>query len=207
MELDEALRRRRMVRSFDGRPLPPGLVEGLLGRSLGAPRAGNTAGVAWIVLEGADRDAYWSTATTAAWRASSRRWPGLSRAPVLAVCLASPEAYAARYREPDKEASGLGTVTAGNEPAWPVPYWFDDAAFATLVVLIGATAAGVGACFLGNFRGEDDLLGSLGVPPGWRHFGTVALGYPDGRDHRSPSLDRPRPPLTDLVHHGRWTAR
>jgi nitroreductase len=85
-----------------------------------------------------------------------------------------------------------------------VPYWFGDAAFATMALLLRATEAGLGACFLGSFRGEEALLGALGVPPDWRLFGTVLLGYPDGADHRSPSLSRPGPSAATRVHRGRW---
>lgn len=189
-----------MVRSFADRPVDPDLVDGLLDQALRAPSAGNTRGTAWLVLAGPDQTAtYWAHATTGDWRARSPRWPGLSRAPVVALSLASPPAYLARYGEADKAGSGLDEA----EGAWPVPYWFGDAAFATMTLLLGATGAGLGACFLGNFRGEAALLEALGVPEGWRLFGTVLLGHPDGHDHRSGSLDRPVP-AGGRVHRGRW---
>jgi nitroreductase len=201
MELTEAVRRRHMVRSFADRPVDPVLVEKVLGDTLRAPSAGSTRGIGWLVLEGQEQTAtYWAHTTTEEWRRRSRRWEGLSRAPVAALSLASPGQYVARYGEDDKAASGLG----GGEAAWPVPYWFGDAAFATMTLLLGATDAGLGACFLGNFRGEDALLPALGVPGGWRLFGTVLLGHPDGADHRSPSLSRPAPPASARVHRGRW---
>jgi len=189
-----------MVRSFEGRPVPPGVLDRLLDDAQRAPSAGNTRGTAWLVLEGPDETArYWDAATTASWRARSSRYPGLHRAPVVALSLAWPAAYVARYGASDKEASGLGS---GPE-AWPVPYWFGDAAFATLLLLLGATAEGLGAAFLGAFRQEADVLRALGVPEGWRLFGAVLLGYPDGQDHRSASLDRPAP-AGHAIHRGRW---
>jgi nitroreductase len=203
VELTEAVRRRRMVRSFSDRPLDPALVADLLADALRAPTAGNTRGTAWVVLEGPEQTAsYWEHATTEGWRRGSARWPGLSRAPVVALSLAWPDAYLARYDEPDKAASGLGS--GGGAGAWPVPYWFADAAFAAMTLLLGATGAGLGACFLGNFRGEGPLLASLGVPEGWRLFGAVLLGHPDGRDHPSPSLSRQGPTDAQRVHRGRW---
>jgi len=201
-----------MVRSFAPRPLPPAVVDRLLAAALRAPTAGNTKGTAWVVLEGAEETRrYWDAVTTAGWRHASSRWPGLARAPVIAVSLVSPPAYVARYREADKAEAGpeappssrnnaLGT----GESAWPVPYWWGDAAFGVMSVLLGAVDEGLGACFLGNFRGETALLSALGVPEGWRVFGTVALGYPDGDDHRSPSLDRHGPPASARLHRGRW---
>ncbi|MGH9007327.1 MAG: nitroreductase family protein [Acidimicrobiales bacterium] len=201
MELREAIRRRRMVRSFRPDLLDPGLVRELLEDSLTAPSAGNTRGVAWVLLEGPETATYWERATTEDWRRDSARFPGLSRAPVVALSLCSPAEYVARYGEADKAASGLG---AGGEAAWPVPYWFGDAAFTVQLLLLGATAAELGAAFLGNFRREDALLEALAVPVGWRLFGAVVLGRPDDEDRRSASLERPTSPGAGVVHWSRW---
>ncbi len=205
VELGEAVRRRHMVRSFSGRPVPHEVVDRLVRATLAAPSAGNTRGTAWIVLEGAAQTSrYWMAATTAPWRAGARRWPGLSRAAVVAVSLASPAAYLSRYAEPDKARGGADLGLSESEDAWAVPYWFADAAFGVMTLLLGATAEGLGACFLGNFRAEAEVLSALGVPNGWRLFGAVALGEPAGDDPSSSSLDRAGPAEEDRVHYGRW---
>jgi nitroreductase len=201
VQLHDAIRRRAMVRSFSAEPVDPDLVDRLLDAALRSPTAGNTGGTAWVVLQGPAQTAvYWDAATDDAWRNAARRWVGLRRAPVVLLAYASPAAYVARYAEPDKAEAGLGT----EETAWPVPYWYGDAAFGVMVVLLGAVDAGLGACMLGVFRGEAELARTLGVPSGWRQFGAVVLGHPDGRDHRSPSLDRPLPPRPARVHRGTW---
>jgi nitroreductase len=210
MELTEVLRHRQMVRSFADRDVELGVVNRLVRDALRSPSAGNTGGTAFLLLAGGDETAqYWRHATTEDWRGRSARFPGLSRAPVILLSLAWPAAYVRRYGEPDKVAAGLGPGSAGaagpvGEAAWPVPYWFGDAAFATMAVLLGAVDTGLGAAFLGNFRGEEPLLGALGVPDGWRLFGAVLLGHPDGNDHRSASLGRQGPRPADRVHRGRW---
>jgi nitroreductase len=207
VELNDAIRSRRMVRSFLADPVAAHLVDRLLDDALRAPTAGNTRGVAWVALQGTDQTApYWEATTTREWRQRSRRWAGLSRAPVVALALASPGRYVQRYGSPDKRASGLGPRVSGGggEAAWPVPYWFGDAAFSTMSLLLGAVDAGLGACFLGNFRGEDAVLDLLGVPSGWRLFGSVLIGHPAADDPRSASLDRPHPPRASGVHRGRW---
>ncbi len=201
MQLHDAIRRRAMVRSFSAEPVDPALVDRLLDAALRSPTAGNTGGTAWVVLEGPEQTAvYWDAATDEGWRNVARRWEGLRRAPVVLLAYTSPAAYVARYAEADKAAAGLGT----REAAWPVPYWYGDAAFGVMTLLLGAVDAGLGACMLGVFRGEAELAGSLGVPVGWRQFGAVVLGHPDGLDHRSPSLDRPRPTRAARVHRGAW---
>jgi nitroreductase len=202
VEVTEAIRRRHMVRSFSDRPIEPAIVESLVGLAGRGPSAGNTRGTAWVVLRGEETARYWSLTTTEEWRGRSRRWPGLSRAPVVALSLCSPDAYVERYGEEDKRSSGLGPD--GGIAAWPVPYWFGDAAFATMLLLLAATDAGLAGAFLGAFRGEAELLAELGIPQGWRLFGAVLIGHPDGEDRPSASLARDGDRDTPPVHWGRW---
>jgi nitroreductase len=213
MDLHEAIRRRAMVRSFATDPVDPVVLDTVMQAALRAPSAGNTAGTSWVVLEGpAQTSLYWESTTDQAWQASSARWPGLRRAPVILLAYASAEAYVARYAEPDKAGSGAGEGAAEaagpalglNAAEWPVPYWLGDAAFGVMTVLLCAVDAGLGACVLGNFRGEAVLAGTLGVPAAWSLFCAVLVGHPDGNDHPSPSLDRPRPDADERIHRGAW---
>jgi nitroreductase len=198
MELTEAVRRRRMTRNFSGQPLDAGVVDGLLGAALRAPSAGNTQGREFVVLEGADQTSrYWQSATDEAWRAASPRFAGLSRAPVIVLVFADPEAYRSRYREADKSPDG-------RDPEWVVPFWFVDAAFATMHLLLAATDQGIGGAFLGNFRGEDALRTSFGVPERLRWLGAVLLGQGAEPDPASSSAGRRRRTLAESVHRGQW---
>ena len=205
MEFTDAVRRRRMVRSFSGRPLPSALVDGLLDLALRGPSAGNTGGWDAVVLQGpAETAVFWEATTTPQWRATARRWPGLQKAPLAVLLFAHPDAYRARYAEPDKGASGLGTPEDGDDDPWPVPYWFVDTGFPALLLLLAAVDAGLGGCFLGNFRGEAALALTLGVPEGRRYLGAVLIGEPAGDDPPSASLDRGRRRADEVVHYGRW---
>jgi nitroreductase len=199
MELSEVLRRRRMTRNFSGRPLPAGVLDRLLEGALRAPSAGNTQGREFVVLEGGDQtDRYWSATTDAGWRDRSARFAGLSRAPVIVLPFADPDAYAARYRQEDKAGP------EGTEVEWVVPFWLVDTAFATLSLLLGAVDQGIGAAFLGNFRGEDRLRSTLGVPGRLQWLGAVLLGEAAAPDPPSSSAARPRRTLADSVHRGGW---
>jgi len=199
MELSEAARSRHMTRNFTGAPLERAVVDDLLALALTAPSAGNTQGREFVVLEGPDETVrYWDATTDAAWRERSRRFEGLSRAPVVVLAFSDPEAYEARYREPDKVRGD------GADVEWVVPYWHVDAAFAVMTLLLGAADRGVGAAFLGNFRGEDALADAIGVPAGWRWLGAVLLGEPDLPDPPSTSAARPRRTPADSVHRGHW---
>ncbi len=199
MELTEAVQRRRMLRSFSSRPLQPGVLDRLLALALRAPSAGHTQGREYVVLEGSEQTAhYWESTTDVEWRSSSRRFEGMSRAPVVILTFADPEAYAGRYREPDKVRPD------GRDVEWEVPFWFVDAGFAVMTLLLGAADAGVGAAFLGNFRGEEALRATLGVPERLRWLGAVLLGHASGTDPRTSSSARPRRTLEDSVHRGGW---
>lgn len=195
------VQRRHMVRRFDPSPPPPDVVDGLLALALRAPSAGNTGGWQAVVLEGPEQTAaFWDATTTAEWRHRSRRWDGLRRAPVVVALFADPDAYLDRYRETDKAASGLGERLED----WPVPYWHVDAGFAALTLLLGAVDAGLGACFLGNFRGEEALRTALGVPGDRRYVGAVLLGRADEHDPPSASASRPRRRPEEVFRRGKW---
>lgn len=194
-----------MVRSFAPDPVDRAVLDRLLAAALHSPTAGNTGGTAWVVLLGPDETSlYWDATTDAAWRQSSPRWPGLSRAPVVLLAYSSAASYLARYREPDKAGPDGDLALGDGIDQWPVPYWIGDAAFGVMAVLLGAVDAGLGACVLGNFRGEEALARSLGVPDEWRLFCTVLVGRPGGADHRSPSLDRVLPAVSERIHWGSW---
>lgn len=199
MELSDVIRRRRMVRSFDGRPLGPGVLDRVLAAATKAPSAGFTQGSAFVVLDGPDQTGpFWDHTLPLPERAAFR-WPGLLEAPVLVLPLSCRRAYLDRYGEPDKAGAGLQ-----DEADWPVPYWDVDCAFATMVLLLAAVDAGLGALFFGIFRGERELLAGLGVPDTYRPIGAVALGHPAGDDQPSASVARGRRPLSEVVHRGRW---
>ncbi len=212
MELADAVRRRKMVRSFSGEPVPTEVLDRVLDLACRAPSAGNTGGWDAVVLAGpAESAAFWDATTTAEWRARSRRWTGLQRAPVVVALFVDPDAYRARYFEPDKRGPDRSdqpdhseNEVGGLEGEWPVPYWFVDGGFAVMVMLLAAADAGLGACFLGNFRGEAALRDALGVPDDRRYVGAVLMGAPGGDDPPSASLSRGRRQSSEVVHRGRW---
>ncbi len=133
MELDEAIRRRAMVRSFSSDRVEPAVVDHILSGALRSPTAGNSQGTCWVVLEGPEQTAvYFETTTDEEWRRRSLRSEGLRRAPVILLAYSSPHLYLDRYSEEDKSRSGLGEGV----DRWPVPYWTGDAAFGVMTTLL-----------------------------------------------------------------------
>lgn len=191
------IRGRRMVRSFTDAPVGPSQLRDLLDLARRAPSAGNSRPWDLLVLEGTDAVRYWDV--TLGDRRSGFRWQGLLAAPVLIVPYVRPTAYVERYAEDDKAATGLGV----GADAWPVPYWWVDGGAVVENLLLAATAAGLGACFFGQFTHEARVRAEFGVPDDRRALGTVALGHP-APDEPGASAGRPRPTLEDIVHRGAW---
>jgi nitroreductase len=196
MELREAIRRRRMVRNFEDRPVPAEALERILDHARRAPSAGHTQGSAFLVLECPEVGRFWDC-TFPAERRAGFRWPGLFRAPVVILPCASKDAYLDRYAEPDKGWADR------DEARWPVPYWDVDCGFATMAMLLTAVDEGLGALFFGIFDGMEELRSEFGIPADFHPIGAVAIGWP-ATDEPSPSLRRGRRPTDEVIHRGHW---
>ena len=198
MEFRDVVRRRRMVRNFEARPVPAEALDRILDHARRAPSAGHTQGFAFLVLEGAEQvGRFWACTFPSAEDRAGFRWPGLFRAPVIVVPCASKEAYLDRYAEADKGWADR------DEARWPVPYWEVDCGFATMAMLLTAVDEGLGALFFGIFDGLPALREAFGIPPEWHPIGAVALGWP-APDEPSPSLRRGRRAEGEVIHRGHW---
>jgi nitroreductase len=199
VEFREVVRRRRMIRSYDpDRPVPPEVRDRILAHAVRAPSAGFSQGWAFLVLESEDeRDRFWRAATpeTDVWQ----RWlTNMRTAPLIIVPHANKDEYLDRYAEADKG------WTDRDESRWPVPYWHIDAGFASLLMLLGAVDAGLGACFFGiPPQTMATYREAFGVPEEYLAIGAITVGYP-APDRRSPSLRRGRRGVDEVVHRGRW---
>jgi nitroreductase len=198
VDLNAAIARRRMCRSFLERSVDAEALDRALALATRAPSAGNTQGWAFVVLEGADTMSFWAHEADASWLAHPSH-PGLLNAAAIVLPLASRASYEARYSEPDKAAVGSSRVHD-----WGVPYWLVDTAFATMLLLLGLAQEGLGALFFALRQPPGPLLDRLGVPSGWEPLGAVALGWPSPEDKPSTSAARPRRTVNEVVHRGGW---
>lgn len=197
MEFQDVVRKRRMVRSFERRPVPPDVLERVLANARRAPSAGHSQGWSFLVLEGWDETRrLWDLGFPAEAR-KTYGWPKLFDAPVVIVCLSEKDVYLDRYAEPDKG------WTDRDEKRWPVPFWDIDTAMAGMLILLTAVNEGLGALFFG-IREVARFRETFGVPERVTPIGAIALGYPSGGDRPSPSLARGRRAAREIVHRGRW---
>jgi nitroreductase len=200
MEFQDVVRKRRMVRSFERRPLPPEVVERIVANAQKAPSAGFSQGWAFLVLEGdVETRRYWDRVGPA--DRAAFRWPGLFNAPLLIVCLSNKQAYLDRYAEADKGRVDRSTAH------WPAPYWDIDTGMAAMLILLSAVDAGLGALFFGLPPEKlETFHATFGVPARLHPIGTVAIGYPKLRDRPSASLKRGHRPTREVIHRGQWTS-
>jgi nitroreductase len=197
MEFGAVLRRRKMVRTFLDRPVEPETLRRILERGQRAPSAGYTQGFEFLVLEGPDETGrFWNALAPG----EGGPGEGVRAAPVLIAPLASKRAYLDRYAEEDKG------WTDRDESRWPMPYWYIDAAFASMLVLLAAVDESLGALFFGLFPPRISAFReAFGIPEEWDPIGVIALGHPSPSDPvASSARNRPRRPLDDIVHRGRW---
>lgn len=173
-----------MVRSFDGTPVDLDWLDGLCTEALRAPTAGNSAGVRMHTVGANAVPAYFNVATDQQWRDTNPRAPGLQRAGGVVLVACRVRDYLDRYSEADKSASGLG-----DRSAWIVPYWYTDAAMATMALLLLLEESGWQATLWGNFRNETAVL-NWATASEESLFATVLVGRSDGRDTPSSSLHR-----------------
>jgi nitroreductase len=202
MEFREVVRRRRMVRRYDERPVDPAVVDRMLEHATHAPSAGFSQGWAFLVLDTPDDlDRFWE-ATSADPDAGSTWLAGMRTAPVVIVPLSSKAAYLDRYAEPDKGWSDR------DESRWPVPYWHIDTGMAALLILQTAVDEGLGACFFGiPPERVPAFRAAFGVPDGHTPIGAITVGHrvADTGTTGSPARRARRAPV-EVVHRGRWGA-
>jgi nitroreductase len=197
LPFSEVIRRQRMIRApYAERPVDRDVIEDLLRDARKAPSAGFTQGARFLVLEADQTDHFFRLTMPPGTDVSV-----LQPTPVVVLPLEDKQAYLDRYSEPDKAVAGLSTADA-----WSVPYWTVDTAFASMVVLLGATARGLGAWFFGIFSNERQLLDELGVPEGIRAIGAISLGYPvdAGTANRGSVASRQQRPSEDVIRFRRW---
>jgi nitroreductase len=195
----EVLRRRRMVRKFDQRPLEPELLDQILESARHAPSAGFSQGFDFVVLDKPELvSRFWDMTDDPAFPNSPDF--ATTAATVIVLPLANKAAYLERYSRPDKIAFGLT-----EEARWPVKFWEVDTAMAIMLILLAATNLGVGALYFGITHGEEDLLREVGVPDGHKLLGVIGLGHRASDEVVDLTRFRERRrQFDDMVHRNGW---
>jgi len=170
LDFGSVLASRFSCRSFRTDPVPRERIVELLEAACSAPSAGNVQPWRFVVVtDAAHRQALAAAAFGQAFVAA---------APVTVVVCAVPRESARGYGARGRDL-----------------YCLQDTAAAVENLLLAATAAGLGACWVGAFD-EEAAHRALGLEPGWRPVAMIPLGSPAEAPAR-----RTRRPLDDVT---RW---
>src|SRR5579859_7015397 len=192
MELQDAIRTRRMVRTFDAnRPVPQEALDRILRNGTRAPSAGFSQGQAWLVLRGAELEKFWKFGLDAV-------SDTVRTAPLVIVPFSCKRIYLDRYALADKG------WTDRDEARWPVPFWHIDTGMATMLQLLTAVDEGLGALYFGIVPEQvQPFKDAFGVPDDYEPIGAVAIGYDAETEKRD--LRSRRRSIDEMVHYGSWT--
>jgi nitroreductase len=201
VEFKEILRRRRMVRAYEPKPIPRETLERVVGTIRRAPSAGFSQGQRFVVVTDPDTRKAIAEATGEDFYVDQGFAPWISGAAALIVVCAREDDYHDRYRRPDK-------LVEGEEIEWPVPYWLVDAGKATMLVLLAAIDEGLAAGVFGiNGERQNEVRRLVGLPDDVALVEVITLGY-EAEDTASDRLSsrgtQPRRALDELVHWERW---
>jgi nitroreductase len=181
-----------MVRRYDpNRPVPPEVVDRIVHNALRAPSAGFSQGWGFLVLDTRQDIARFRDVDP-----PEERFAALFEAPLLIVALSNKDVYLDRYALPDKGHADR------SDAWWPARYWDIDTGMASLMMLLTAVDAGLGACFFGLAKDRIDAFrAEFGVPARFHPIGAISIGYSDEppRDLRAR-----RRPTADVVRRGNW---
>jgi nitroreductase len=201
MEFRDVVRRRRMIRKFEQKPIPEDALRRVLEVARHAPSGGFSQGFDFIVLTQL-KELEWFYRTTDD-PTDPEPFPG--REPDLSpTCLILPitnkRRYLDRYAQPDKIQFGLD-----REENWPIPPWTVDTSMAIMLMLLAAVDEGLGAWYFFISRGEDEVMRELGIPSSCQLLGVIALGYPSPDNMpRGSILAKRRRSFEEMFHLGRW---
>jgi nitroreductase len=163
VDVQEAIKGRRSVRSFIKKSVSSKLVEELIAAACMAPSAGNIQPWEFVVVR---KEEIKKKLAEAALGQSF-----VEDAPVVIAVCANQERSSQRYNLRGKTL-----------------YCIQDTAAATQNILLAAYSYGLGTCWIGAFE-EDQVRAVLKIPPRTRPVAIVPVGYPA----ESTSLRRKRP--------------
>jgi FMN reductase [NAD(P)H] len=201
VDFKEILRRRRMVRAYEARPIPREVLDRIVATIRRAPSAGFSQGQRLVVVIEPERKRAIAGAVGEEFYVEQGFAPWISGAAALVVVCTREEDYHDRYRQPDK-------LDEGKEIEWPVPYWHADAGAAAMLVLLAAIDEGLAAGVFGiPAERMETVRELLRLPEDIAIVEVITLGY-EAEDRASDRLSsrgtRPRRPLDQLVRWETW---
>ena len=195
MEFAELVRKRRTVRRFEDRPVDRAVLEEIARLAQRTPSAGFSQGQRLVIVTDPEQRRRVAATCDEQFYAEAGFGSWISECAAQFIPCVSEQIYHRRYQEGDK-------LEDGEEIAWPTPYWWIDIGKTSMVLMLAAHDAGLGA----GFAGPQDVPGLkrvLGLPDEFHPIGVIPVGYPLP-DKRSPSLKRGWLPFEEFARWERW---
>jgi len=198
MEFRDLLKRRRMVRHYDGEPIPRETLERIAATVRRAPSGGFSQGQRLLVVDEPALLAQMAEGE-AEWGEGMEPWLGSASAQILVMTREAD--YHDRYQKEDK-------LQDGEEIVWPVPFWHVDAGAALMLVLLAAIDEGLAAGVYGIFGDTDARYRTLfRIPDDFAIVAGVTLGRalpdPAWSNVTSRATQRRRT-IEEIVHWNAW---
>ena len=176
MDVLEAIKLRRSVRSYDSRPIPPAVLEHMRQALRYAPSACNFQPWRFIFVTDAELRKQVARAS------NDQLW--MADAPLTIVACGRLDQAHKRMR--------------GHDSSVEV-----DVAIAVDHLTLAAVAEGLGTCWIGAFD-EEKVKHILGIPPDVKLVTMTPLGYPASADLNRPITEDRRKPANEIFADDRY---
>ncbi len=202
MDVLEAIRKRRSVRSYKPDEIPGAVLDKLLEAMRLAPSGVNRQPWKFIVVK--DKETKEKIAAACHWNpARPTGQPFIAEAPVVIVCCGSEQVAAARYRKKEDGQIWVanGAAVAEEMKTGPVEHQSTlllDLAIAMEHLALTALEEGLGTCWIEGMD-EPEVKKVLGVPDDIKLAAVMPVGYPTAWPE-----PRPRKPLDEIVSYDRY---
>jgi len=153
MDLSDAIKGRRSIRSYKKLDLPQDTIEKLLEAARWAPSAGNVQPWAFVVAS--------SQRTKQDLSSAAYGQKDLEEASIVIVVCADEKVAEEKYGVRGKNL-----------------YCLQDTAAAVQNILLTAYSLGLGSCWIGAFR-EEEARKAINAPNGMRPVALIPVGYPN----------------------------
>ena len=153
MELFEAIKNRRSIRTYKKQELTQETINQLIDAARAAPSAGNAQSWAFVVATEQ------KTKEALAAAAFGQKW--LEEAAVVFIVCTDLKRAEESYGERGKSL-----------------YCFQDTSAAIENILLAACSMGLGTCWMGAFR-EEEIRKVINAPPNMKPVALIPVGYPN----------------------------
>lgn len=202
MKLENAIKKRRSIRSYLKKSVPKVVLFEILKLANLAPTASSHQNRFFVIIDNQDikKKIY----------LASRKQPYILEAPIVICVLTNIKLYQATTFLKENDDWGMDFWGANvnnylqisqfvnNWVKWQRIWAIQDADTATTTLLLAATAKGLASCWIGAFD-HQEVIKILSIPENYEPTALITLGY-----QKEPPRPQTRKPIKTLLHWNKW---